>query len=336
MINIEEVHCIYSEKGINYEESDVDNRRNSRTSMLVSILLLSGTFFTILCKASLRFFRVYYFNNLTWLLLAFFSLCISIVLILIYDIVRYVFYELLRNNVKKENYIGYDNDADISYHYLINDLYFFILIVFISFLFVVFCLPRENRNFAILQRLLLLIVIFYFAYKILKFIKEKKEYNKILMNKIFITFILALGASMFIVSYFNVINGTLTMKYGSEGSVVISNSSNVKFGRLFIRIYNDDSDLYNNTVDMKDILFAEEEKYYIDVENANELTAIDLLSGDYQWKYLLNLNDIIKENGKYKIEIDYTVKNKSIKIYNDIFFYDKEFILGNDNIIFNY
>ena len=50
----------------------------------------------------------------------------------------------------------------------------------------------------------------------------------------------------------------------------------------------------------------------------------------------LNLNDIIKENGKYKIEIDYTVKNKSIKIYNDIFFYDKEFILGNDNIIFNY
>lgn len=335
-INIEELHCVFSEKEIKVKESDVDKRRNLRTSMLVSILLLSGSFVFFLYKVSLRFFRVYYFNNLTWLLLAFFSLFISIVLILIYDILRYVIFELLRSNVKNEKYIDYDNKADISYYYLINDLYIFFLIFLISFLFVVLFLPIENIYFAVVQRLLLIIAICYFTYLILKFIKGKKECIRNLKNTIFITIIIALCASMFIVSYFNVINGTLNVKNGSEGSVIISNSSNAEFGTLFIRIYNDDSDLYNNTVDKKDILFAEEEKFFNEVEDAKKLTAIDLESGRYQWKYLLNLNDIIKENGTYKIEIDYTVNDKSIKIYNDILFNEKEFILGDDDIIFNY
>lgn len=338
-INIEELHCIFSKKGINdLEESDVDKRRDSRTSLLLSILLVSGSIFTLLCKASLRFFRIYYFNNLTWYLLVFFSLSISIIIFLIYDIIKYMFYELLRNNVKNGKYNDYDGKADTAYYYLTKDLFFFTLIYIFLFLFFILSLPRKNGFFEIFQKAEIIIVIgFFFIVIILEFIKEKKEYKKFFINKFFITLIIALVVSAFIVSYFFVISGTLSVKNDIEGRVVISNSSNVKFGSLIISVYNGDEEkVYYNSVDKQDILFAEEEKYYNDNEDANKLIALDLEAGSYQWKYTLDLNDIIKENGKYKIMIDYTAKNKSTIIINYISLYDKEFMFGNDDITFNY
>ena len=126
---------------------------------------------------------------------------------------------------------------------------------------------------------------------------------------------------------------TINIDYNQTGTVVINNASNMNYEGLVIEIHNAyDEEIYYELVEKEKLLVAQEGKHIKDIVGEASLVNDEKL----YWKYILDLEQVIDESGKYNIVVIVNQKEKNVVLENDFVKEGKEYIFAKDNMKKNY
>lgn len=323
------------------EVEEKEQRRSTRLGAIIAIVAVMGTVCTFLLKMTTSLLNVWSEQGIIfWCLKILLSLALSMALIIFLDIVTYVIYDLKRYNVLDENYKQLDWESDKRYKCLINDfkLYISVLLV-VVFLFTILSeiYGRDGQKWrGILMACLVAIAAIVIFLKRLEH-KATAGFNDKLLNvgkeigKLTVALIFCLSIiPIFILKD----EATISVRYNSDGSVEICNTSTKNYDGLYIEIFDTNGEMiYREAVGKENILFAQDDvhvKNWVDNENVAE--GVLLNSGHLHWKYILDLKIIVRKSGKYKALIKVKQGGKSVLLLNEFSVDNEEYNFAKESM----
>lgn len=143
-------------------DGDKEQRRATRLGAIIAIIVALGTICTFIFKMTIHVLNVWPEQGMVyWYFQVLFLAASSTIIIIIYDIVWYVIYDLKRYNVLDQDYKDYDKESDMRYMYLLIDFRIYTIILLAIFSLSIFLLAiygeDSQRDCAILVFCLLII-----------------------------------------------------------------------------------------------------------------------------------------------------------------------------------
>lgn len=316
---------------------ECSGRRENRFVGILSLLVITGTLFSLVFKMMLKVINVWPTNGVVYQYMQIMmsvlvtSLIIVIIRAVLFCLVDLQRYDLSRNDLKK-----LDEISDLSYGKLIWHFKFCLTICILD---LIASAPIQlldegtKRNILIGSVVFGVVVVGLLALAIsqaVKFIRGKYELVKTIVINFFIfVFITALiylaGLSLVIPN-----KDIIDTSFDKNGTVSINVESSQSYADLFIGIYDANSgmQLWQRKVDKTELLIAKEDKYVNgNSDGTTESKSQGLLINSeilYSY-YSFELNKIseIKE-GKYYIEITSEQEGKKVQLINT-FIYNGQF-----------
>lgn len=309
-----------------------EQRRAGRLSVAISVALVAGTALISVFNLCIKFINMYpHEGGFFWYFIIFMHLVFAIAVILSYKLLKFLWIELCRHNIRNDRLKELDEKSDGNYETIIYDIKLYGVFL-ISYLLVVIIIALiaikhhdEFKAFG-LSFISLIVTVIYVQRKNIK-VKNIDEVIKKLLAIIFVTCACYLASILVVVRD----NSNLQIKYNENGEMSIYNSSSYGFGGASYQIEDVNNEVvFDYNISSKDVLksLGRTSMFGLFQRDGEEL--IDLQSEFHDWKYVINLNDIINTDGGYIITVKIYQKGKKFEHINSFVKYDKRFIYCQD------
>ena len=328
------------------KEEEEEQRRTTRMAAIVAILAVAGAILTFFFTMTIKVLNIWSKEGIIFQYLQILAvILLSIMIMILIDMVFYLWFDLKRHDVLNANYKRYDKKSDEGYMNLIYDVKIYgetlgIFMIPVLFFYIIYGEKSMKQSGIILLLGIVGFAIYGFKYRlkginknILKVIVRKRGWK---LLKLF-----ALGIVCYYFVFSIVINSditTINIDYNKTGIVVINNESSRNYESLKIEIYNvHDEKIYFDSVEEDKLLYAKEDKNIksmIDDKVVGEGLALN--DERLYWKYSFDLQEVIKEPGKYYIYISVYQNENNVVLGNTFFKDEKEYIFAKDKMKKNY
>ncbi|MEQ2626230.1 hypothetical protein AAAY24_06245 [Faecalibacillus faecis] len=296
---------------LNGIESKIVVRRNSRTTILLSVLASVIALFKFMLKIA--------YNSINnWPIeLGFLSILIrgaglfivSVYFLLVWDIINFIISDLKRNDILDEEYKLFDKISDQKFSLLTKDFKFFLQISFIICLIlglIILAIGEEWKSF----------IIILFCFVIISYITLKSWYKKsdknakknqisFIVNRLLwaitLTSVFGLGIGSLIISN---ISYKADINYNNNGIVNIQNIG--AFEKTTITIVDSkNNNIYEKKLNKDELLYAQNNVIHVSkLDNGRKIESIvNLSKEDVSWRYKFDLRKLQLDGQQYSIKI---------------------------------
>lgn len=325
-------------KSAKKNKKDIENRKESRVNIVLGCLAIVIAFLSVL-------FLILYKNIILWPL-HLEGFIRHGVLVILFNCILYpclctipfLYYELLRHNIKNVNYEQYDSKADNAFNTFINSLYLDVaVLITIVFLFV------EVLRWGIIVLLLIFCIIFLIYYNKRKKL-DLKNLFKLGFDKILEIKFMKIGNLVFFFFYFCVLiyllelvsisdlKSNVTTQFTQNGTVEITAIHRHNDAEIEIDILDTQNILIKQLKGNELICLSGISKVLQKDESNSEKFRSVIYDSQYLYKnYRINLSDYLQDVGLYKIVIKITEGSKTYFLSNE-FIYDSDFKYSFDEL----
>ncbi len=292
------------------DKENVENLRSLRLSTILTIAAIMASVCIVLYNISKEILNRdpisgsgYYI--FTWFM---FITALSSALIIIYDIIIYIWKDLNRYDVKDTKHDKYDDESDNTFHKLKKDFIFLItvLVVLFGVFIIVFIYDLKLKIFVGILALVLFGVIFFEARKKAKLHISWGNIKYCLIQSVVL--VVTAGIVFIIVAVSNNIRSSeIEIEYESSGIVTISHESNKAFESLEVNLYStgQDEPIDHKSVRPEELLYAKEMEFKKETINHNDDVSVsqNISGAKLYWKFVYDISDLGLTDGSYVLEI---------------------------------
>lgn len=294
----------------NSDKTDYENRRSLRITTILAIVTIIGVICVALYNVSKEVLNRepisgsgYYI--FTWFM---FVTVLSCALIILYDIVIYIWKEISRYDVKDKEHGRYDDESDNSYHKLKKDFIFSLTIlalIFVAFLFV-FVYNWKLKILAGVIAIIILILILYTSKKRNK-LHIPDGTIKYCFYQLVTLLIIACIVFIIVAVSNNIRRSNIEIEYDSSGIVTTSHTSNKAYESLEVNLYQttQEEPISHKKVGSEELLYAKSMVYKKETINLdNEVSESQSINGaELYWCFSYDIKKLGLSDGSYIIEI---------------------------------
>lgn len=307
------------------DELDKEQRRATRLGAIIAIVAIIGTLCTFMVKVTLGLINVWPQKGmLYWYLMALFLCALSTIIIILFDIIRYILCDLKRYDVLDSNCKLYDDVSDKSYSYISKEFKTYAIMISCAFftlipLEAVYVEKSQRERCIVVSTICLCIGIMMTVIWLKTSSKEeRKKTFMTILNCLGKWFVCSIICYCILVIYIDNKQSIIEIDYGANGNISIYNSSANEYNGLEIQVYDRNSEnIYTECVDKDNLLFAREEHYIsAEVDGEKVLEGALIASEILHWTYIFDLKEIINESGKFAVNIIVYQDNETIELIN--------------------
>lgn len=326
---------------LNGIESKIVVRRNSRTTILLSVLASVIALFKFMLKIA--------YNSINnWPIeLGFLSILIrgaglfivSVYFLLVWDIINFIISDLKRNDILDEEYKLFDKISDQKFSLLTKDFKFFLQISFIICLIlglIILAIGEEWKSF----------IIILFCFVIISYITLKSWYKKsdknakknqisFIVNRLLwaitLTSVFGLGIGSLIISN---ISYKADINYNNNGIVNIQNIGAFEKATITITDSKKNRRIYYKKLNENELLFARNNTIHVSkLDNGKKIESlVNLSKEDISWRYKLDLRKLQLSEQQYLIKIVLYKEKSEAQITNMVNITQNEYTFTKENI----
>lgn len=304
-------------------EADKQNRRNNRLSTIVAILAVWGTLCVTLFGFTRQKFVIWPEQGYTYYILMW-GICIipfAEMILIFWDIVRYVVADLNRYNLRNSYYKELDEKSDERYDILTNDFKSMLVVLcfwggFSGLVFTLtdYFLKNIFINCTIVSIICLMIIIVLYKKRVLT-----RSTIKVYGRKIGVLIVISLCTLEVVLVMLIIDHPRIDITYGDNGKIILEDEYTGSVEEISICVTDiNEKNIATQEVNKEDILWAKEsETKYVKMGDDIEVASgqdVNEEKGYFMYQY--DLEDLQLTDGKYYIVIEVSHHAQSAKFEN--------------------
>ena len=299
-------------------------------SIVLVVVAAMGTFLVAVIKVSRNYIDIYapggvITNMFTWL----YVFTASATVLLLFFVLRFIFFDINRYNVLYVDYKRYDFLSDENYNFLIElfSLCFSVISYFFVAILSVFLIKGSIEEKV--AGIIVFIVLFSIAYWGVKTIIKRKLY-KIAGIWIILSIILYLCLGHLV----NSKSSKAEIVFQDSGEVIICNEGFNKENKLVIKMYDEKLvPVCEININEEELLYAKEHSVAYNFVGEDSVEEGLLISEQtIYWKYIFDIKKYVNDSGTYYIYITIKDDNGEVHFKNMFRYFESDYVFTKDKL----